>query len=408
VPGFPIIDPIDPIPVKNSCLVTIDGQTTSLDCATWFNQIKLTEGQIWQTSDGQGINYGTFPGTGGPEIGSSAKDMEIALSAAGGDTGVSMGLPDSSTGLPIDPGFPPNPPIAIAPGVLTAGNFADGLNLKIFTNFWQKFGFGQDGYSFDGTSLHADLDLNDWQQLLPLSADRNGVDRLDLTIIVDATGSMSDEMEYLKEEIKDIVAQVKQRFPQVAQRYSLVVYRDTGDDYLTKGMQFTGDINKFHQFLSQQFAGGGGDYPESMHVALIESAAALQWDSAATTAKLVFLVADAPTHKNDEQAVLDAVAELRKENVLVYPIAASGVADEAEVMMRTAAVLTGGQYSFLTDDSGVGNPHAEPHFPCFHVEKLNDLMVRLINSELSGERLEPEAGKIIRTIGKPEKGVCLD
>jgi hypothetical protein len=145
-----------------------------------------------------------------------------------------------------------------------------------------------------------------------------------------------------------------------------------------------------------------------MHVALIESAAALQWDSAATTAKLVFLVADAPTHKNDEQAVLDAVAELRKENVLVYPIAASGVADEAEVMMRTAAVLTGGQYSFLTDDSGVGNPHAEPHFPCFHVEKLNDLMVRLINSELSGERLEPEAGKIIRTIGKPEKGVCLD
>jgi hypothetical protein len=29
--------------------------------------------------------------------------------------------------------------------------------------------------------------------------------------------------------------------------------------------------------------------------------------------------------------------------------------------MRAAALVTGGQYLFLTDDSGVGDAHGEPH-----------------------------------------------
>ena len=35
---------------------------------------------------------------------------------------------------------------------------------------------------------------------------------------------------------------------------------------------------------------------------------------------------------------------------------------------------------FLTDDSGVGNPHEEPDITGYKVEKLNDLMVREIRS----------------------------
>ena len=45
-----------------------------------------------------------------------------------------------------------------------------------------------------------------------------------------------------------------------------------------------------------------------------------------------------------------------------------------------------GQYLFLTDHSGVGNPHAEPHVPDYQVERLDRLMIRMIASELSGKR----------------------
>ena len=40
--------------------------------------------------------------------------------------------------------------------------------------------------------------------------------------------------------------------------------------------------------------------------------------------------------------------------------------------------MTGGTFAFLTDHSGIGNPHTEQNVGEFTVEKLNDLMVRII------------------------------
>jgi len=42
----------------------------------------------------------------------------------------------------------------------------------------------------------------------------------------------------------------------------------------------------------------------------------------------------------------------------------------------------------LTDDSGVGNPHAEPNVPGYNVDRLDRLMIRMIASELAGEGAE--------------------
>jgi hypothetical protein len=87
-------------------------------------------------------------------------------------------------------------------------------------------------------------------------------------------------------------------------------------------------------------------------------------------------------------------------------LAASGVADTAEYLMRTASVLTQARYLFLTDDSGVGNPHAEPKIPCYIVTLLDYMMIRVIASELAGQRLEPDKADVIRTVGKYNAGVC--
>ncbi len=77
----------------------------------------------------------------------------------------------------------------------------------------------------------------------------------------------------------------------------------------------------------------------------------------------------APPHGKDLPRTMAAVNALRKKGVTCYPIAASGYDSVTEFVMRTSALLTGGQFLFLTDDSGVGNPHAEPHIPDYHVER---------------------------------------
>ena len=97
---------------------------------------------------------------------------------------------------------------------------------------------------------------------------------------------------------------------------------------------------------------------------------------------------------------------LRVGGVAIYPVAASGVAAEAELIMRTAALQTLSQYLFLTDDSGVGNAHAEPHIPCYHVERLDQAMIRMVANELSGQANQPDPEAIIRTVGNPVDGVC--
>ena len=76
--------------------------------------------------------------------------------------------------------------------------------------------------------------------------------------------------------------------------------------------------------------------------------------------RLLIHIADAPPHDGDAGAYLAASRQAAAGGVQIFTLGASGVADEAELLMRQAAVMTNGRYLFLTDDSGVGNVHGEP------------------------------------------------
>ena len=66
------------------------------------------------------------------------------------------------------------------------------------------------------------------------------------------------------------------------------------------------------------------------------------------------------------------------QGIKVIPVASSGVDKETEFLLRMLAITSGGEYVFLTDDSGIGGSHIEPTIGAHEVEKLNDLMVRLV------------------------------
>jgi len=83
------------------------------------------------------------------------------------------------------------------------------------------------------------------------------------------------------------------------------------------------------------------------------------------------------------------------------------VADTAEYAMRAMAALTQSRYLFLTDDSGVGNPHAPPAIDCYLVTRLDALLRRVIDSQISGRRIEPDQGEVIRTVGDYDNGRCV-
>ncbi len=71
-----------------------------------------------------------------------------------------------------------------------------------------------------------------------------------------------------------------------------------------------------------------------------------------------------------------------EKGIKIIPITASGIDKTTEYLMRSFAILTNGSYVFITDDSGVGNDHLEPTIGEFEIEKLNDLMVRLVGENV--------------------------
>lgn len=76
------------------------------------------------------------------------------------------------------------------------------------------------------------------------------------------------------------------------------------------------------------------------------------------------------------------VGEAAEKGIRIVPVAASGVDKSCEYLLRSMALKTGGTYTFLTNDSGIGYDHIEPTIGSYDVEKLNDMMVRIVGEYL--------------------------
>ena len=212
--------------------------------------------------------------------------------------------------------------------------------------------------------------------------------KLDLVFLIDATGSMADEIDKLKATLRSISAEVSRLPSRPDLCFGLVAYRDRGDAFLLRSHDFTNSIGGFLQSaLYPLQAAAGGDYPEAMNEALHETVHNLSWRGDGAT-RLVVLLADAPPHLDYGGPYYDdeMLAALGK-GIKVFSVGASGLDKQGEFIQRQIAQYTGGRFVFLT--------YAQAHDPAsgpgretvhdvknYSVDTLDRLIVRLVSEEL--------------------------
>jgi hypothetical protein len=238
-----------------------------------------------------------------------------------------------------------------------------------------------------------------WKATLPgVNTTQNAV-KLDVLFLLDATGSMADEIAQLQNNILGISAQIAALPGNVDVRYGLVTYRDRGDEYITRLYDFVPDVKAFQASLNSVVAANGGDTPESLNEALHKAVQEVTWRGE-DTVKLIFLVADAPPHldyPNDYRYDQEMAAAAGR-GIKIHPIASSGLSPDGEYIFRQIAQYTMGHFLFLTYQQGTAGAPGEtrsdlhvgtPANPTqgqqgdYTVEQLDELVMRLIKDELA-------------------------
>ena len=211
---------------------------------------------------------------------------------------------------------------------------------------------------------------------------------LDLVFLVDATGSMADEIHKLRDSLRTIADRVGALPSQPDLCWGMVAYRDRGDAFLTRTHDLTDDLGAFQQSLSRLQAAGGGDYPEALNEALDETVHRISWRGAGTS-RLVVLVADAPPHLDRGGPYHDeAAAAALARGIKLHAVGASGLDKQGEAIFRQLAQSTGGRFVFLTyrdanrPSSGPGNQTTHD-VRDYSVDTLDELIVRLVRDELA-------------------------
>ncbi len=212
--------------------------------------------------------------------------------------------------------------------------------------------------------------------------------RLDLVFLIDATGSMADEIKKLKSSLRSIADDAARLPSRPDLCFGLVAYRDTTDPFVLRSHDFTDDLGAFQKVLNQLQADGGGDYPEAMSEALHETVHRLSWRGDGAT-RMVVLLADAPPQLGPDRPRYDAAMQVALgKGIKVFSVGASGLDPQGEFVQRQIAQYTGGRFVFLTydraDDPASGPGRETVHdVKNYSVASLDRLIGRLIREELA-------------------------
>jgi hypothetical protein len=167
---------------------------------------------------------------------------------------------------------------------------------------------------------------------------------IDVGFALDTTGSMGEEIDAVKATLRKVAIALRQ----TSVRVGIVEYKDRGDELVTRVYPMETDLEAFAGRVNGIVASGGGDTPESMSAGIHDAVEKLEWREEAS-ARLLFVIADAPPHldySNEPDYTGDARAAARK-GIQIHGIAASGMDDLGQMVLRQIAQYTGGTELFV-------------------------------------------------------------
>lgn len=217
---------------------------------------------------------------------------------------------------------------------------------------------------------------------------------LEMVFVIDTTGSMGGLIEGAKQKIWSIVNGVMSEKDRPNVKIGLVAYRDNKDEYVTKILPLTDDLDKVYSVLMQYQADGGGDTPENVRRALADGVHKTGWSKKTKNiSQILFLVGDAPPHEDyvQEPDVLKTTQNAVRKKMILNTIQCGNISGTKEIWQKIA--LAGkGKYFAIAQNGGVqiiSTPYDK---------KLSELGTKLGSTYLAYGGGKGEAGRKYREL----------
>lgn len=139
---------------------------------------------------------------------------------------------------------------------------------------------------------------------------------LDVALVIDATSSMQFVIDDVRDRLSELVGTLQRIVPTA--RVGIVVYRDQGDEYVTKWTDLSFHTSKLQNFLADITAAGGGDFEEAVLEAMETTVEDLAWRK--KSKRVLILVGDAPPHAWDVKAVHNLARDFHRDRGVVHAI----------------------------------------------------------------------------------------
>ena len=219
--------------------------------------------------------------------------------------------------------------------------------------------------------------------------------KVNVVFVLDTTGSMSGLIQTAKDKIWSIATTMASAQPTPELRIGLVAYRDRGDQYVTKVVDLSEDLDSVYAALMDFQADGGGDAPESVNKALYDAVHNSSWSQDSQAYQVVFLVGDAPPHMDyqDEVQYPQIVAAAIEKGIVINTIQCGDIPATASPWTQIASLGHG--MFFQVEQSGSAVVLTTP----FDAE-IAELSLRLDDTRLyfgTAEEKEKMARKVVAT-----------
>jgi Mg-chelatase subunit ChlD/TolB-like protein len=249
----------------------------------------------------------------------------------------------------------------------------------------------------NGNKTTIDIEKNGKRKHTVTLQTSNSPSGMDIVFLLDTTGSMGSEINQLKTTIETIHLNLSQSKELRPVRFGMVLYRDRGDDYVTKVVPLTENLRSFQTELNKVSADGGGDTPEDLQAALIDTVEKMNWET--NSVKLAFVITDAPPQMYANQKTYKTTAlEAKARAIKIHSIGTGGLPLQGEYILRQISQLTQGRYIFLTygekGESEGGTQGSVSHHTGsnFQTDKLETIVIRFAREEIENSKGKKEEG----------------